>query len=210
MSSQERTAGRDAIPPASELEGMEMRDESGARIGRVRDVYVERQGDAIRYVAVECDTPDQVHLVPVGVVREWEGALVAAVKDEHVRGGPAMACTDPVHLSHEAKVGDYYVGLHEAGYMQPWALPPDLHGAGYMRPRNEPPELHGAGYMRPGNEPVELEGAGYMRPQDEPPETQGAGYMRPKEKPPEVGGGGRMQDPTKLSAVRRWNEEARR
>jgi hypothetical protein len=34
--------------------------------------------------------------------------------------------------------------------------------------------------------------------------------MRPGEQPPEVGGGGRMEDPTRLTAVRRWNEQGRR
>jgi anti-anti-sigma factor len=205
MSAQDRSGGRDAMPQPSEVEGMEMRDASGAPVGRVTDVYVEHEGGAARYVAVECDEPGQVHLVPVGVVKELEGVLVAAVKAEHVRGGPTVAEAEPVHLSHEATVGGYYADLHEAGHMQPWALPPDLHAAGYMRPGNEPPELHGAGYMHPGNEPVQIHGAGYMRPGTEPPEVHGAGYMRPESEPPEVGGAGRM-DPRALSAVKRWRE----
>jgi hypothetical protein len=205
MSTEDRTAGRDAMPPPSDVEGMEMRDASGAPVGRVTDVYVEREGGAARYVAVECDEPGQVHLVPVGVVKESEGVLVAAVKAEHVRGGPKVAADEPVHLSHEATVGDYYTDLHEAGHMQPWALPPELHSAGYMRPGNEPPELHGAGYMRPGNEPVEIHGAGYMRPGTEPAEVHGGGYMRPANEPPEVGGAGRM-NPRALSAVKRLRE----
>jgi hypothetical protein len=205
MSVDDRTAGRDAIPQPSKVEGMEMRDASGAVVGRVAGAYVERQGGAARYVAVEGADPGQVHLVPVGVVKESEGALLCAVTAEQVRGGPAIAASEPVHLSHVASVGDYYTDLHEGGYMQPWALPPDLHAAGYMRPGNEPPELHGAGYMRPGNEPVEIGGAGYMRPEGEPPELHGAGYMRPGDEPSEVGGAGRMR-PREFSAVKRWGE----
>jgi PRC-barrel domain len=205
MSAEDRRGGRDAMPPPSEVEGLEMRDASGAPVGRVTDVYVERQGGAARYVAVECDTPGEVHLVPVGVVMESEGVIAVAVDAEHVRGGPRVAAADPVHLSHEASVGDYYANLHEAGHMQPWALPPDLHAAGYMRPQNEPPELHGAGYMHRENEPVPLHGAGYMRPGGEPPQEHGAGYMRPEGEPPQAGAAGRM-DPRSLSAVRRWRE----
>lgn len=205
MATEQRTGGRDTLPPPSEVEGMEMRDASGAPVGRVADVYVEREGGDARYVAVECAEPGHVHLVPVGVVRGSETSLECAVSAEHVRGGPTVAADDPVHLSHEAAVGEYYINLHEAGHMRPWALPPDLHGAGYMRPDEEPPERHGAGYFRPGREPVQIFGAGEMRPEDGPPEEHGPGHMRPDEEPPAAGEAGRM-NPQTLSAVRRWRE----
>jgi sporulation protein YlmC with PRC-barrel domain len=203
--SDDQTAGREGLSPPSEVEGMEMRDPAGAPVGEVTDIYVERVTGSVRYLAVAGDEPGQVYLVPVGVVVEREGVLICAVDAEDVKAGPTVPADAPVSLTHEATVGDYYAGLHGAGRMQPWALPPNLHEAGYMQPETEPPELHGAGYMRPGNEPVQIHGAGYMRPESEPPEVGAAGYMRPENEPPEVGGAGRM-DPRALSAVKRWRE----
>ena len=45
------------VPPPGELEGMEVRDASGAPTGRVEDVYVDRETTTIRYVALACDEP---------------------------------------------------------------------------------------------------------------------------------------------------------
>jgi hypothetical protein len=188
---------------------MEVRDAEDEPVGRVADVYVERVDASVSYVAVEGDSPDDVQLVPVGVVRVTEVAgvagLSAGVEGDRLLGGPSVARGAPVTLADEQAVAGYFQDLHGAGYMRPWAEPPEVHGAGYMRPGTEPVQTHGAGYMRPDTEPPEVHGAGYMRPDTEPPEVHGAGYMRPENEPPEVGGAGRM-DPTLLSAVRSWRE----
>jgi hypothetical protein len=188
---------------------MEVRDAEGKPVGRVTDVYVERVDETISYVAVEGDSPDDVRLVPVGIVRMVEiagvPALSVAVEGDRILGGPTMEPGAPVSVAHEQEVAGYFRDLHGAGYMRPWGEPPEVHGAGYMRPGAEPIQTHGAGYMRPGSEPPETHGAGYMRPEGEPPETGGAGYMQPQDQPPEVGGAGRM-DPALLTAVKSWRE----
>jgi sporulation protein YlmC with PRC-barrel domain len=208
MAQEDPRGGWSTLPPPAQLEGMEIRDAAGAPLGRVDDVYVDREeGGAVRYVAVGAEAPGHSHLVPVGVVRlEEEGAvLVTACEGEHLRGGPAVACDATVTRGHEEEVVAYFRDLHGAGYMRPWAEPPEIHGPGYMRPEEELPEIHGPGYMRPEEEPPEVHGPGYMRPEEEPPELHGPGYMRPKEEPPEVGGAGRM-DPKFLSAVKSWRQ----
>jgi PRC-barrel domain protein len=199
--------GRSSLPPPAQLEGMEIRDASGDRAGRVEDVYVDREDGTLRYVAVEAKSPGNSHLIPVGLVKvDGDGkTLEAACEGERLRGGPTVARDATVTRPREEEVVAYFRDLHGAGYMRPWAEPPELHGSGYMRPEGEPPETHGPGYMRPEEEPAETHGAGYMRPEGEPPETHGAGYMRPEGEPPEIGGAGRM-DPKFLSTVKRWRE----
>jgi hypothetical protein len=194
---------RGEVPAPAELEGMEVRDASGAPAGRVEDVYVDREVSVTRYVALDCEEPGHYRLVPVEVVRVEEDSLVIAVEGAHLSGAPTVPRDAAVTREHESGVAAYFQDLHDAGYMRPWAEPPELHGAGYMRPGDEPPQVHGAGHMRSGD--PELHGAGYMRPGGEPPELHGAGYMRPGDEPPEVGGAGRM-DPRFLSAVKRWRE----
>ena len=193
------------VPPPDELEGMEVRDASGAPTGRVEDVYVDRETTTIRYVALACDEPGDYRLVPIGVVRVERESVIVALEGEHLSAAPTVARDDAVTREHEGTIATYFRDLHDAGYMRPWAEPPQLHGAGYMRPGGEPPQVHGAGYMRPEDEPPEVGGAGYMRPGGEPPQAHGAGYMRPEDEPPEVGGAGRM-DPRFLSDVKRWRE----
>jgi PRC-barrel domain len=190
MTSQQGPPERGHVPAPAELEGMEVRDASGAPAGRVEDVYVDREVSVTRYVALACEDPNDYRLVPVEVVRVEEETLVIAVEGAHLSDAPTVPRDEAVTRQHESDVAGYFAGLHDAGYMRPWAAPPRLHEAGYMRPEGEPPELHGAGYMRPEGEPPELHGAGYMRPGDEPPE---------------VGGAGRV-DPRFLSAVKRWRE----
>jgi hypothetical protein len=205
MTSQQGQPERGPIPPPAELEGMEARDASGAPAGRVEDVYIDREVSVTRYVALACEDPDCYRLVPVEVVRVEAETLVIGVEGEQLTGAPTVPRDAEVTRQHESDVAGYFADLHDAGYMRPWAEPPQLHGAGYMRPEGEPPEVHGAGYMRPEGEPPEVHGAGYMRPEGEPPQAHGAGYMRPEDEPPEVGGAGRM-DPRFLSAVKRWRQ----
>ena len=129
---------------------MEVRDASGAPTGRVEDVYVDRETTTIRYVALACDEPGNYRLVPIGVVRVERESVIVALEGEHLSAAPTVARDDAVTREHEGTIATYFRDLHDAGYMRPWAEPPQLHGAGYMRPGDEPPELHGAGYMRPG------------------------------------------------------------
>jgi hypothetical protein len=205
MTSQESGGGPSALPPPGELEGMEVRDPAGAPVARVEEVYVDRDAGIVRYVAVEAEAPDEVHLVPASIVQVEETWLIVACDSDALRGGPTVGRDATVMLADEEQAVAYFRDLHGAGYMRPWAEPPEIHAAGYMRPEREPPEVHGAGYMRPGDEPPEVHGAGHMRPEDEPPEVHGAGYMRPGDEPPQSGAAGRM-DPALLSTVKRWRE----
>jgi len=194
----------------NELSGMAVSDHDGKPAGTISDVYVDREdGTTPRYVALSAPAADRVRLVPVSVlsVGQTDGGaeIMVACAADMIERSPTVDSRAPVTRSHEQEVVDYYRGLHEAGYMRPWAQPPEMHGAGYMRPDNEPPEAHGAGYMRPEAEPPEAHGAGYMRPETEPAELHGAGYMRPDNEPPEAGGAGRM-DPASLASVRRWGD----
>ena len=180
MTSPKSAGEPSTLPPPAELESMEVRDATGASMGHVQDIHVDRAGGETRYLALDAEAPGEVHLLPVAIVRvEGDGGggscLMAACTSERLRGASTVAREEGISLPDEARVDAYFR---------------DLHGAGYMRPENEPPEVHGAGYMRPENEPPEVHGAGYMRPENEPPEVHGAGRM----------------DPKFLSTVRTWRE----
>ena len=99
------------------------------------------------------ETPGHHYLVPVGLVRVEDGGgvlwLVAAGEVAQLRAAPTVERDATVTPPHEEQVSSYFGELHDAGYMRPWAEPPQLHGAGYMRPENEPPEVGGAGKMDP-------------------------------------------------------------
>src|SRR3954470_12706042 len=69
MTSQQGPPDRGDVPGPAELEGMEVRDASGAPAGRVEDVYVDREVSVTRYVALAGEDPNDYRLVPVEVVR---------------------------------------------------------------------------------------------------------------------------------------------
>jgi hypothetical protein len=146
MNAQQDPHERGPVLPPAELEGLEVRDVSGGRAGRVEDVYVDREGSATRYVALACDDPGRYRLVPLGVVRVEEEFLVIGLEGEHLSDAPTVPRDAAVTRAHEGDVAGYFRNLHDAGYMRPWAEPPQ---AGYMRPEDEPPEVHGAGRMDP-------------------------------------------------------------
>ena len=140
---------RGPLPPPADLQGMEVQDATGAPLGRVEDVYVERERPATRYVALAADESGHHRPVPIECVRMEREGVVVALASEHLGDAPTVACDATVTREHEGQVAKYYRDLHEAGYMQPRAEPPELHGAGYMRPEQEPPEVGGAGRMDP-------------------------------------------------------------
>lgn len=149
MNAQQDPHQRGPAPPPADLEGMEVRDASGGRAGRVEDVHVDREGSATRHVALACENPGHYRFVPLGVVRVEEEFLVIGVEGEHLSDAPTMPRDAAVTRAHEGDVAGYFRNLHDAGYMRPWAEPPQLQGADYMRPGEEPPEVHGAGRMDP-------------------------------------------------------------
>src|SRR5262245_15538630 len=107
--------GRGPVPPPADLEGMEVRDASGAPAGRVEDVYVDRVTTVTRYVALACEDPGGYRLVPIGVVRVEEEALVVALDAGRLTDAPTVPRDADVTREHEGQVAAYFRGMHDAG-----------------------------------------------------------------------------------------------
>src|SRR5262245_54875406 len=116
--------GRGPVPGPADLEGMEVRDASGAPAGRVEDVYVDRVTTVTRYVALGCDDPGDYRLVPIDVVRVEEEVLIVGLDADRLTGAPTVGRDADVTREQEGQVAAYFRGMHDAGYMRPWAEPP--------------------------------------------------------------------------------------
>ncbi len=62
--------GRRPLPPIDQLEGMEVRDAAGERIGSVAEVVTDTTGELVRFLAVGTGWfGNRRHMVPVDDVR---------------------------------------------------------------------------------------------------------------------------------------------
>jgi PRC-barrel domain len=98
------------LPPFDRLEGMEVRDIVGEKIGRVAETYTDASGSYARYLAVSTGWfGTKQHVVPVDDVRvEGRGAdtyLVLPYDKDQLRDAPAY---EPGHeITRERESGIY-------------------------------------------------------------------------------------------------------
>jgi sporulation protein YlmC with PRC-barrel domain len=101
------------LPPIDQLEGMEVRDASGEKIGKVDDSYTDTGGAYVRYLAVTTGWfGTKRHMIPVDDVRvESDGDdpyLVVPYAKDHLRAAPTHERDeDFTHAHEEATYGHY-------------------------------------------------------------------------------------------------------
>ena len=101
------------LPPIDQLEGIEVRDAAGDKIGRVDDPYTDTGGAYVRYLAVTTGWfGTKRHMIPVDDVRvESDGDrayLVVPYTKEQLRDAPTHARDeDFTQADEEATYGHY-------------------------------------------------------------------------------------------------------
>ena len=83
------------IPSLDRLDGMEVRDVNGDKVGKVDDSYTDNEGSFVRYLAVKTGWfGTKRHMVPIDDVRaESDGDdeyLVLPYDKDHLREGPSF------------------------------------------------------------------------------------------------------------------------
>jgi hypothetical protein len=97
------------VPSLDRLEGMEVRDPSGDKIGKVDDSYTDRGGTYLRYVAVKTGLfGTKRHMIPVDDIRFEEDHLVVPYDKDHLREGPTFERDEDFTRAHESRVYGHY------------------------------------------------------------------------------------------------------
>jgi sporulation protein YlmC with PRC-barrel domain len=106
------------LPRLDDLEGMEVRDTNGDKIGKVDDVYTDERGGYARYLAVKTGWfGSKRHMIPVDDVRmEGDGDdrwLLVPYDKDHLREGPTFDRDEDFTREHETSTYGHY---GRAGY----------------------------------------------------------------------------------------------
>jgi sporulation protein YlmC with PRC-barrel domain len=101
------------LPPLDELEGMEVRDSSGDKIGKVEDSYTDTDGTYVRYLAVKTGWfGTKRHMIPIDDVRlesdsDEEYLTVPYTKDQ-LREAPTHDRDEDFTRRHEEATYGHY------------------------------------------------------------------------------------------------------
>ena len=98
------------LPPLDDLEGMEVRDRTGEKVGKVSDTYTDSAGSYVRYIAVSTGWfGTKRHMVPIDDVRlENDGSgdyLTLPYDKEQLKEGPTFDRDEDI--THERETGIY-------------------------------------------------------------------------------------------------------
>ena len=101
------------LPRLEDLDGMEVRDLNGDKVGKVDDIYTDDQGGYARYLAVKTGWfGGKRHMIPVDDVRvESDGDdryLVVPYDKDHLREGPTFERDEDFTREHEATTYGHY------------------------------------------------------------------------------------------------------
>jgi sporulation protein YlmC with PRC-barrel domain len=101
------------LPPIERLEGMEVRDPSGEKIGKVDDSYTDAQGSYLRYLAVRTGWFGiKRHMIPVDDVRvegdENDEYLVVPYDKDRLKEAPTFERDDEFTRRHESEIYGHY------------------------------------------------------------------------------------------------------
>ncbi|MGE0026727.1 MAG: PRC-barrel domain-containing protein [Thermoleophilia bacterium] len=101
------------LPRYEDLEGMQVRDANGDKVGKVDDIYADEQGGYARYLAVKTGWfGSKRHMIPVDDVRlEGDGDdhwLVVPYDKDHLREGPTFDRDDDFTREHETSTYGHY------------------------------------------------------------------------------------------------------
>ena len=101
------------LPRFEDLEGMQVRDINGDKIGKVDDIYTDERGGFARYLAVKTGWfGSKRHMIPVDDVRlENDGDdhwLTVPYDKDHLREGPTFDKNDDFTREHETSTYGHY------------------------------------------------------------------------------------------------------
>ena len=97
------------LPPLDALDGMEVRDTEGEKIGKVDDAYTDERGGYARYIAVATGWfGTKRHMIPVDDVRVEGVELVVPYRAEELREGPAFERDEDFTRAHEERTYGHY------------------------------------------------------------------------------------------------------
>jgi sporulation protein YlmC with PRC-barrel domain len=102
-----------SIPPFENLEGMEVRDIDGDKIGTVDDMYTDTGGRYARYLAVKTGWfGTKRHAIPVDDVRvemsDGDEYLVVPYDKDTLKEGPSFERDEDLTHEHEERVYGHY------------------------------------------------------------------------------------------------------
>ncbi len=107
------------LPPVERLNGLEVCDVAGERIGTVEDTYTDTEGSFVRYLAVKIGwLGTRRQMIPIDDVHIEYGSddepfLTVPYERDQMREGPAMDRDDELNRDDEAKIYGHY---GRAGY----------------------------------------------------------------------------------------------
>ena len=101
------------LPPLDELEGMEVRDSSGDKIGKVEDSYTDSQGSYVRYLAVKTGWfGAKRHMIPIDDVHlesdSDEAYLTVPYTKDQLREAPTHDRDEDFTRAHEQAAYGHY------------------------------------------------------------------------------------------------------
>lgn len=101
------------LPRYEDLDGMQVRDADGDKIGTVDDIYTDERGGYARYLAVKTGWfGSKRHMIPVDDVRmEGDGDdrwLVVPYDKDHLREGPTFDTNEDFTREHETSTYGHY------------------------------------------------------------------------------------------------------
>jgi hypothetical protein len=98
-----------SVPSMDRLEGMEVRDPTGEKIGTVNDSYTDTGGTYLRYVAVSTGWfGTKRHMIPVDEIYVEDDYLVVPYDKDHLREGPTFERDEDFTRGHEERVYGHY------------------------------------------------------------------------------------------------------
>lgn len=102
-----------SLPPLDRLEGMEVRDLKGDKIGKVDDTYTDEQGSQARYLAVKTGwLGSKRHMIPTDDIRmEGDGDdayLVVPYEKDQLRDAPSYDRDEDITREHERGIYGHY------------------------------------------------------------------------------------------------------
>ena len=101
------------LPRLEDLDGMEVRDRNGDKIGKVDDTYTDEQGGFARYLAVKTGWfGTKRHMIPVDdISMESDGDdryLTVPYDKDHLREGPTFERDEDFTREHESATYSHY------------------------------------------------------------------------------------------------------
>jgi sporulation protein YlmC with PRC-barrel domain len=101
------------LPRLEDLNGMEVRDRNGDKIGKVDDTYTDEQGGFVRYLAVKTGWfGTKRHMIPVDdISMESYGDdryLTVPYDKDHLRDGPTFERDEAFTRDHESATYSHY------------------------------------------------------------------------------------------------------